>query len=219
MIIKARQYLNKQGMLSLYYSFTYPYLTYCNHIWGSTYKTSLKRLTMLQNKAVRIIAHARWRESCDPIYKKLNIMKLDHINTYLIGRFMFSMYVGKVPEYLTTLFKKNSEFHSYNTRIADLYHIPCVKLDLSKTGIKYKGATVWNLIAQEEINLEVCIQEKPNQNDKQWFILNIVVSCRLTHLPLDKLAAISQATFSNAFSEMKMLNFHSNFNEVWSNWP
>ena len=62
-------------------------------------------------------------------------MKLDHINTYLIGRFMFSMYVGKVPEYLTTLIKKNSEFHSYNTRIADLYHIPCVKLDLSKTGI------------------------------------------------------------------------------------
>ena len=41
MIIKARQYLNKQGMLSLYYSFIYPYITYCIHIWGSTYKTSL----------------------------------------------------------------------------------------------------------------------------------------------------------------------------------
>ena len=52
---------------------------------------------------------------------------------------MFSMYVGKVPEYLTTLFKKNSEFHSYNTKI----------------GMKYSGATVWNLIAQEDINLEV----------------------------------------------------------------
>ena len=82
-------------------------------------------------------------------------MKLDHINTYLIGRFMFSMYVGKVPEYLTALFKKNSEFHSYNTRSADLYHIRYIKLDLSKAGIKYRGATVWNLIAQEEINLEV----------------------------------------------------------------
>ena len=33
MIIKAREYLNKQGLLSLYYSFLYPYLTYCNHIW------------------------------------------------------------------------------------------------------------------------------------------------------------------------------------------
>ena len=131
MIIKARQYSNKQELISLYYSFIYPYLTYCNHIWGSTYKTSLKRLTMLQNKAIIIIAHARWRASCHPIHKKLNIMKLDHINTYLIGRFMFSMYVGKVPEYLTTLFKKNSEYHSYSTRIVGLYHISFVKLDLS----------------------------------------------------------------------------------------
>ena len=38
-IIKARQYLNKSGLMYLYYSFIYPYLTYCNHIWGATYKT------------------------------------------------------------------------------------------------------------------------------------------------------------------------------------
>ena len=75
MIIKAGQYLNKQGLISLYYSFIYPYLTNCNHIWGSTYKTSLKPLITLQNKAVRIIAHARWRASCDPIYKNFDIMK------------------------------------------------------------------------------------------------------------------------------------------------
>ena len=107
MIIKARQYLNKQGLISLYYSFIYPYLTYCNHIWGTTYKTSLKRLTTLQNKAVRIISHDRWRASCDPIYKHLNIMKLAHINTYLFGRFMFRISIGKVPESPTSLFKKN----------------------------------------------------------------------------------------------------------------
>ena len=47
-------------------------------------------------------------------------MKLDHINTYLIGRFMFCMSTGKVLEYLTPLFKKNSDYHSYSTRIANL---------------------------------------------------------------------------------------------------
>ena len=70
MIIKARQYLNKSGLMSLYYSFIYPYLTYCNHIWGATYKTRLKRLVMLQNKAVRILSHAGNRTSSDPLYKK-----------------------------------------------------------------------------------------------------------------------------------------------------
>ena len=76
MIIKARQYVNKQGLISLYYSFIYSYLT--SHIRGSTNKTSITRLTALQNKAARIIAHAHWRASCDPIYKNLNIMKLTH---------------------------------------------------------------------------------------------------------------------------------------------
>ena len=109
MIIKVRKYLNKQGLISFDYSFIYPYLTYCNHIWGSTYKTSLKRLTTLQNKAARIIAHARWRAGCDPVYKHLNIMKVAHINTYRIGRFMFRMSIGNVPESLTSLFKKQNK--------------------------------------------------------------------------------------------------------------
>ena len=43
MIIKARQYLNKKDLLALYYSFIYPYLIYCNHIWGCIYKSSLKK--------------------------------------------------------------------------------------------------------------------------------------------------------------------------------
>ena len=116
-----------------------------------------RALITLQNKAVRITAHAHWRASCDPtcIYKNLNIMKLAHINTFLIGLFMFCMSIGMVPDSLTSIFKKNSDFHSYITRIANLYHVLPVKLDLSKTGIWYRGATIWNRIALEEINSEV----------------------------------------------------------------
>ena len=70
LIIKARQYLNRSVLMSLYHSFIYPYLTYCNHMWGATYKTRLKRLVMLQNKTVRILSHAGNRTSSDPLYKK-----------------------------------------------------------------------------------------------------------------------------------------------------
>ena len=37
MIVKAKKYLRKEALLTLYYSFVYPYFTYCNHIWGATY--------------------------------------------------------------------------------------------------------------------------------------------------------------------------------------
>ena len=114
MIIKTRQYLNKTGLMSLYYSFIYPYLTYCNHIWGATYmyKTRLKRLVTLQNKAIRILSHAGNRTSSDPLYKKLNIMKFENMNTYLIGRFMFCLSIDKVPQSFRILFRRNNEYHS-----------------------------------------------------------------------------------------------------------
>ena len=48
---------------------------------------------MLQNEAVRTLSHAGNRASFDPLYKKLDIMKVENINTYLIGRFMFCVLI------------------------------------------------------------------------------------------------------------------------------
>ena len=84
-------------------------------------------------------------------------MKLENINTYLIGRFMFNVSKQKVPESFIALFTKNNEFHTYSTRSAEHYHTPSIKLDLSKTAIKYKGAVVWNLIDKTVTNLDVSV--------------------------------------------------------------
>ena len=45
---KARKFLNKQTLHQLYYTFIYPYLSYCNHVWGNTHSTQLSRLVLLQ---------------------------------------------------------------------------------------------------------------------------------------------------------------------------
>ena len=101
MIIKARHFLNKHGLIASYHSFLYPYLSNCNHIWGSTYKTNLKKLTTLQNKAIRIISQMNARKNCDAMYNQLGIVKFVNINKYLIGRFMFRVYHRQVPEFFS----------------------------------------------------------------------------------------------------------------------
>ena len=53
------------------------------------------------------------------------------------------------------LFRRNNKYHSYSTRSAHHLHIPTVKLDLSKTGIKYRGEIVWNFITESGIHLDV----------------------------------------------------------------
>ena len=49
-LIKARKVLSNECMTNLYYAFIYPYLIYCNHIWGNTYKSTLSKLQILQKK-------------------------------------------------------------------------------------------------------------------------------------------------------------------------
>ena len=53
MIIKAKKRLNKDALVTLYYSFIYPYMTYCNHIWGTACISSLNKVIVLQNSELR----------------------------------------------------------------------------------------------------------------------------------------------------------------------
>ena len=46
-VIKARN-LGKDALLSLYYTLVFPYLTYCNQFWGSTFEYNINALNKLQ---------------------------------------------------------------------------------------------------------------------------------------------------------------------------
>ena len=54
-ITKLRHFVNLNTMKQLYYSFTYPYLTYAITSWGSACKTRLNRIRTKQNKCIRSI--------------------------------------------------------------------------------------------------------------------------------------------------------------------
>ena len=57
-ILKTRKKLHSAVMISLYYSFIYPYLNYCNQVWGNTYITNLKPIILMQ-KRLRITNYYR----------------------------------------------------------------------------------------------------------------------------------------------------------------
>ena len=47
---KLKRMLDKNCMVSMYYSFIFPYFNYCIHVWGSAYKTYLSKVSLLQKK-------------------------------------------------------------------------------------------------------------------------------------------------------------------------
>ena len=61
----------------IYNSIVLPYLNYCNHIWGNTYKSHLSKLYILQKKAARIIiTNSHVRSPSAPLFKELIILSI-----------------------------------------------------------------------------------------------------------------------------------------------
>ena len=52
---KAKQYLDKNALLNLYYSYIYPYFIYCIKVWGNASHCHLNLLFLLQKKIIRIM--------------------------------------------------------------------------------------------------------------------------------------------------------------------
>ena len=142
-LLKVRRYLTKEALISLYYSFVYLYLIYCNHVWGLACKTHMNTLFLLQKRIIRIIAGVNRRSHTDPIFKELKLLKCNDINTYLIGRLMHRIYSGDIT-LLQSYFKKNKEVHQYGTRQINHYHVPPVKTELGKSALRFHGVVIWN---------------------------------------------------------------------------
>ena len=151
-ILKSRTYLNEDSLLTLYYCFIYPFLIYCNHIWGNTYKTNLSNLQILRNRVLRIITGSKPRCHVDPLYKKLGILNISEMNTYIKATCMYEIYNQDVSRVFDGFFIHNYEVHDHDTRISYHFHVRHIKSYLSAFGIKYHGVIIWNKILYAKLN-------------------------------------------------------------------
>ena len=135
-LIKARFCLNRETLVSLYYTFIYPYLTYCNSVWGYSFLYNLNRLHLLQKKAVRIISQVNWKTHTEPLFKDLEILPIKDINIYIIAQFMFRFHHGLLPEIFDSFFTTNYEIHSHDTRSRTHLHPSIFKSELGRKGIR-----------------------------------------------------------------------------------
>ena len=104
--LKARKVFNNETLFSLYYTFVYPYLNYCIHVWGKTYDTHLHHLIVLQNMYVCVAWYLVCETSlllqCGIIYVQI----FKSIASWCVWYF----------------FSKLADVHEYNTRNASTQH-------------------------------------------------------------------------------------------------
>ena len=153
-LIKARKVLRGESLKCLYCSFIYLFMIYCNQVWGSTYKTNIEPLFILQKRVVRIILGVHPRSPSEPLFTTLKFLNRENIVKYLIGRLVYRIYHREL-RVLHCLYKTNSDIHVHNTRQKCHYHMPLCRTNLGKCGLRYVGASVRNNILSVIINPKI----------------------------------------------------------------
>ena len=129
MLYKAWFYVTRKSLLSLYLSLVYPYLTYHNVAWSSTYPTNINRIYLLQKRIVRAICAADHRAPGKPLIQNLAFLK-----------FMACFHSKSDPSCLSfqNLFQTGSKIHNYYTSVV----MPAKQA--KKFTILYQGLKLWN---------------------------------------------------------------------------
>src|SRR5258706_3867570 len=134
-----------------------PYLYYCNIVWGCACPTLLSKLTNLQNRAVRLIAGAKYRSHVDPIYAQLRLTKLLDINKLQIAIFLYRAKNNFLPSSCMKYFDFVSTEQRHNTRTRVQFKMQAYRTNLKKNCICVSGPKLWNslpVVLQESESLE-----------------------------------------------------------------
>ena len=143
-IFKSRFLLSAKTKLSLYYSLIYPYLSYCNVAWSSTYITNLNRIFLLQKRVVRAMTNSDFLAHTAPLFARLRILDIFKVNSFYIAKFMFSYHHALLPLSFRNLFVTNSQVHNYNTRSTANYRTHFCRTNIKQFSILYQGPKIWN---------------------------------------------------------------------------
>ena len=145
-----------------------PYLYYCNLVWGSTYKSNLKRLTILQKRAIRIVSRSRCDAHTDPIFKEFKFLRITSIYLLQLGKFMYSFSTGNLPPKFDSFFSVNNSIYSYNTRHASFFRLPLCRTNIKQFSISFQGPKFFNSLSHEIKNTPTLLSFKHKL--EQFFI-------------------------------------------------
>ena len=104
MIKKIKHKLRKETLITHYYTFVYPYLSYCNMIWGKAAKTHLSKIHLLQKRVVRMLCNVGYRNSTQILFKDANIMSIYEQSIFFSCVFILKFRKGLPPLIFNHLF-------------------------------------------------------------------------------------------------------------------
>ena len=117
-ISKLKHYVPSEILMKLYYILIHPHLLCEILVWRSTFKTYIKKIISLQNKALSLITNNFdfKLHITSSLHKQLNILKLSDINKHKVASFMNKFSNKLTSQIFTNYFVKTYSVHSIEIR-------------------------------------------------------------------------------------------------------
>ena len=112
---RMKHFLPISALRLMYQSFFNCHLQFCSLAWVYEYD----RVYNLQKKAVRIMTASKYNAHTEPLFKQLNIMKLEDSFSLQCLKFYHKFKGNSLPKYFANIFTRNNDNQHYGTRNHD----------------------------------------------------------------------------------------------------
>jgi hypothetical protein len=134
---RLKHYLPYSALRSIYFALIQSNINYCSLVYLSTFKSHIKPIQILQNKAVRILKlfisspiSLPNKSSTASLYTYLDILPVSQQFTFGAIIFKFNYDIKKLPPYYLnqSLFSQSQDLHHYNTRQKRVFTLTSIGL-------------------------------------------------------------------------------------------
>ena len=132
-INRLKRFLPTDILKTIYNALIQPHLNFSILLWGK----NTKRISKLQKWAVRAITCSKYNAHTDPLFKKLNLLKVDDIYKITAIKFYYKYKKDLLPNYFKNIFTHEFPIHSYETRQRNIPRPDIPKSLLAKSSIRY----------------------------------------------------------------------------------
>ena len=108
LLYKAKPYIDKDSLLSLYHSQIHSYISYGNIAWGSITRTNLKKIYSQQKHAIRIVYSKDRLPHTRELFKECKVLNEYQVNIWKNLVFMHQINSNTVPTIFLNRFKKST---------------------------------------------------------------------------------------------------------------
>ena len=147
-IARLRHHVPLNTLLQIYRSLIFPYTLYGILAWGQASQCELKKILILQKRALRLIFFASNRSHAIPLFVASNILPVNMLYFETVSTIMHDVSTHCTPKNIRELFIHESDVHAYNTRFsgADNLFVQKSRLNMKLKSFPAFGTRLWNCV-------------------------------------------------------------------------